>query len=81
MSDTEVTACLKELGMPDDVVEEFALCARRGDLGGELRILSRCREERVQAMHGIYKDLECLDYLIAQIQKERARRGAEQTGT
>lgn len=81
MSGEEAVSCLKELGMPDDVVEEFALCARRGDLGGELRILKRQRGEKVQAMHAVYKDLECLDYLIAQIQKERARRGAEEMQT
>lgn len=67
---SEIIKCLHEIGMPREKINQFAVCLKNGDKNESLRILNRYRDEKVRSMHCIYKDLECLDYLIAEAGKE-----------
>lgn len=61
----ELQECLKELGFGKDEIEKFAM----GNEQAQLKILREFRSGKVNAMHGVYKDLECVDYIIAQVEK------------
>lgn len=65
MKSNELQECLKELGFEKDAIEKFAI----GNKQAQLKILKEFRSEKVNAMHGVYKDLECIDYIIAQVEK------------
>jgi len=62
---SELQKCLDELGFPKEEIEKFI----SGDHKTRLQILTDFRQDKVSAMHGVYKDLECIDYLIAELEK------------
>ena len=65
----EAEKCLKQLKLPPEKIKEYMNGYDSGNTALQLRILSDFRKECVESMHGIYRNLECLDYIIAQIER------------
>lgn len=65
MSKEEFTVCLAELGLTDAEVRKYAA----GDKNKKLDILNELRRRKVNLMNAVYKDLECIDYIIANVEK------------
>ena len=59
-----------KMKMPCDKMKEFTFCVKNKNKSGALRMFDRCREERVQPTHGICRDSERLDRLIARLRSE-----------
>ncbi len=65
----EFDCCLKQLGLADEEAERFFSAGEAGDKETQLCILNCLRQRKLTAMHGLHKDLECIDYLIAQVER------------
>jgi hypothetical protein len=61
---------LKDAGCPEDVVNAFI---QESTTERRLRILARYRGSLLDKIHTEQKKLDCLDYLIFNIKKERKK--------
>lgn len=60
---------MKDAGCSKDTIDGFLLCYRAGDIKGELKILSSHRRALLEEVHKGQKEIDCLDYLVYQIEK------------
>lgn len=61
---------MKDAGCSDDTISCFLRCYQTSDTKGELKVLAQHRQYLLDELHGRQKEIDCLDYLIYQIQKE-----------
>lgn len=60
---------MKDAGCNEDTINRFLLCYQAGDIKGELKVLSNHRKALLDAIHKGQKEIDCLDYLVYQIEK------------
>lgn len=60
---------MKDAGCSDDTINRFLLCYQAGDIKGELRLLFKHRRTLLDEVHKGQKEIDCLDYLVYQIEK------------
>ncbi len=72
-SEQAIIQNLRDAGCDSRMVEEFMACARQGDAPKQLRLLSRQRRRLLERVHREEKRIDCLDYLVYQIEKTAAR--------
>ncbi len=61
---------MRDAGCSDDTIRRFLSCNQTGDIKGGLTVLSHHREHLLDELHGRQKEIDCLDYLIYQIEKK-----------
>ena len=61
---------MKDAGCSEDTIHRFLLCYQAGDIKGELKVLSNHRQALLDEVHKGQKEIDCLDYLVYQIEKE-----------
>ena len=71
--DQAIIQNLRDAGCDSRMVEEFMACTRQGDALKQLRLLSRQRRRLLERVHREEKRIDCLDYLVYQIEKTAAR--------
>ena len=69
---------LEDAGCDEETVERCLDCARQGRTQEQLRLLSAHRRLLLDAVHRCEKQIDCLDYLVFQIEREDR---AGQSGT
>lgn len=62
---------MRDAGCSEDTISRFLLCDQAGDTKGELNVLSHHRRHLLDELHGRQKEIDCLDYLIYQIEKNK----------
>ncbi len=62
---------MEDAGCGEDLIQRFLHCYHTGDIKGGLRILSSHRQVLLDAIHKEEKEIDCLDYLVWQIEKEQ----------
>ena len=62
---------LEAAGFEADRIEEYLVCWRMGDIKEQLTLLSRQRAVILERLHREEKQIDCLDYLIYQMEKKR----------
>lgn len=62
---------LKDAGCDADTVEQFVKLGKTGEKSGQLRLLERHRRALLEMVHENEKQIDCLDYLLFQMKKER----------
>lgn len=62
---------LQDAGCTDEMVEQFMAFQSRDDKEQQLKLLSGYREHLLDELHRDEKRIDCLDYLIYQMQKEQ----------
>ncbi len=72
-SEQAIIQNLRDAGCDSRMVEEFMACTRQGDALKQLRLLSRQRRRLLERVHREEKRIDCLDYLVYQIEKTAAR--------
>lgn len=60
---------MKDAGCNEDTINRFLLCDQAGDIKGELKVLSNHRKALLDEIHKGQKEIDCLDYLVYQIEK------------
>lgn len=60
---------MKDAGCSEDTINRFLVCYREGDVRGELKVLSNHRQYLLDKIHKGQKEIDCLDYLVYQIEK------------
>ncbi|MCH5268555.1 MAG: hypothetical protein J1E62_09455 [Lachnospiraceae bacterium] len=60
---------MKDAGCSEDTINRFLLCYQADDVKGELKILSHHRQNLLDKIHKGQKEIDCLDYLVYQIEK------------
>lgn len=61
---------MKDAGCSEDTINRFLLCYQAGDIKGELKVLSNHRQTLLDAVHKGQKKIDCLDYLVYQLEQE-----------
>ena len=62
---------LKDAGCPPELIDRFVICQDAGKTRDALRVLAAHRAVLLDEMHASQDKLDCLDYLIFQLRKER----------
>lgn len=60
---------MKDAGCSEDTINRFLLCYQADDVKGELKVLSHHRQNLLDQIHKGQKEIDCLDYLVYQIEK------------
>ena len=72
MSLQETIQNLKDAGCDRETAERFMALEGAGDIQEQLRLLSVHRKQLLDRIHREEKRIDCLDYLVYQIQKSMA---------
>lgn len=64
---------LKDAGCTDEMVEKFMALQDREDEEQQMRLLFCHREYLLEKLHRDEKQIDCLDYLLYQMQKKNKR--------
>lgn len=60
---------MTDAGCSEDTINSFWLCYQEGDVKGELKVLSNHRQALLDEVHKGQKGIDCLDYMVYQIEK------------
>lgn len=71
-SKEDVIQNLKDAGCDQKTIERFMKCMDRNDLSGQLRLMEEHRKKILERVHEEEKQIDCLDYLVYQIDRNRA---------
>ena len=66
---------MKDAGCSEETIKRFLLCYQAGDIKGELKVLSNHRRVLLDEVHKGQKEIDCLDYLVYQIEKGAKKAG------
>ena len=61
---------MKDAGCSEETIKRFLLCYQAGDIKGELKVLSNHRQALLDEVHKGQKEIDCIDYLVYQIEME-----------
>ncbi|HJA92176.1 MAG TPA: hypothetical protein H9717_03505 [Candidatus Eisenbergiella merdipullorum] len=70
-SEEAVLQNLKDAGCDQETIDRFMECLKKGTLKEQLQILSRHRNDLLDKVHIEQKRIDCLDYLVYQLQKSQ----------
>ncbi len=62
---------LLDAGCGEDVIEKFMACCREKETSLQLQVLCRYRCQLLKQVHAEQQKLDCLDYLIYNIKKQK----------
>lgn len=68
-SEKDVIQNLQDAGCNKETIDQFMDCLKRGTRGEQLQILSQQRKKLLDSVHAELKRIDCLDYLVYQLQK------------
>ena len=60
---------MEDAGCSEDTINSFLLYYQANDVNGELQVLSQHRKNLLDNIHKEQKKIDCLDYLVYQIEK------------
>lgn len=64
---------LKDAGCDPDTISAFLGCMESGEVDRQLRLLSDHRQTLLSRVHREEKRIDCLDYLVYQIRKNKIK--------
>lgn len=76
----DVIQNLRDAGCGKQTVEQFLRCWRTGQTQEQLRLLGEQRSRLLERVHREERRIDCLDYLVYQINRpgeQTARRGSQ----
>lgn len=71
-SDRAVIQNLKDAGCDNEMVERFMELGEKGNTGEQMDLLARHRRLLLDRVHTEEKRIDCLDYLVYQMQKKKS---------
>lgn len=70
-SEESIVQNMEDAGCGEETIEQFLKCLKKGSVDQQLLLLSRYRRSLLEKLHEGQKKIDCLDYLIYQIQKQK----------
>lgn len=70
-SEEDIIQNLKDAGCNQKVIECFLECMAQDDFNGQLRLMKEHRKCLLDRVHEGEKQIDCLDYLVYQIDRSR----------
>ncbi len=70
-SEEDVIQNLKDAGCDQKIIECFMKCMEQKDFNGQLRLMNEHRKCLLDRVHKEEKQIDCLDYLVYQIDRSR----------
>lgn len=70
-SEIAIIQNLKDAGCDSCLIQNFLQCMDQGDIGEQLYLLANHRRLLLNALHEDQKQIDCLDYLVYQIEKQK----------
>lgn len=67
----DITQNLKDAGCSSQVIDQFFELSERHNTDGQFRLLMKHRSLLLDRIHTDQKQIDCLDYLIYRMKKER----------
>lgn len=71
-SEEDVIQNLKDAGCSQEIIRHFMECMEQGDLKSQLRLMEGHRQCLLDKVHEEEKKIDCLDYLVYQMEKNKA---------
>lgn len=65
---------LKDAGCDETLVKEFIILIKTGERKRQLRMLEKHRSNLLEEIHKNEKKIECLDYLVCQMEKKMGKK-------
>lgn len=65
---------LKDAGCDETLVKEFIKLIKTGERKRQLRMLEKHRSNLLEEIHKNEKKIECLDYLVCQMEKKMGKK-------
>jgi hypothetical protein len=70
-SETDIIQNLEDAGCDSDTITAFVDEMKKGKTAECIRLLTRHRKSLLDILHSDQRQIDCLDYLIYQINKQR----------
>lgn len=61
---------MKDAGCSESTINRFLTCYHEGNFKGQMQVLSDHRRSLLEEIHKGQKEIDCLDYLIYQMEKK-----------
>lgn len=74
ISQKAVEQALRDSGCDETIIKEYFSLAEKGCIRKQLNLLSAHRKCLLDQIHREERQIECLDYLVYQIQKEAEKK-------
>ena len=71
ISENDLIQNLKDAGCDNNTISEFIDFSKSEKIENELNLLSKQRKNLLDNLHKIEKNINCLDYLVYQINQRR----------
>lgn len=68
-TEDEIIQNLKDAGCGETVITDFMICWKNGSLKPGMKLLTAKRKELLDEIHVGQRKLDCLDYLIYELQR------------
>lgn len=73
ITEQDLVLNLKAAGFDETLIQKFLACRKAGKTMEQLRLLAQKREGLLDRVHREEKQINCLDYLVYQIEREDNR--------
>ncbi len=70
-SEEDVIQNLRDAGCDQEIIKHFMKCMKQDDLNGQMRLMEEHRKCLLNKVHEEEKHIDCLDYLVYQIRRNR----------
>ncbi|MCM1179888.1 MAG: hypothetical protein NC347_06510 [Clostridium sp.] len=71
-SEEDIIQNLKDAGCNQKIIECFMKCMAQDDVNGQLQLMREHRQCLLDRVHMEEKQIDCLDYLVYQIDRSKA---------
>ena len=68
-TEADIIQNLKDAGCDEKIIDSFMHCYKCGDVRNGLRTLNRHRKDLLDELHGEQRRIDCLDYLIFELNR------------
>ncbi len=62
---------LEDAGCDETLIRQFMQCGKEENSSGQIRLLKMHRRDLLSSLHVCQSQIDCLDYLLHQMQKEK----------
>jgi len=74
MSEQDIIINLRDAGCSEERITEFLRCRETKTVEDQVRLLRRYRGELMDALHDSQRRVDCLDFLVNRLEKQKGAR-------
>jgi len=73
-TEEETLRCMRDCGCTNELAADFLESTKMGDQDRQLEILQNIRGSLLNELHKVQKELDCIDYLLREMEKQKERK-------